>query len=351
MTGCGASDSSSDRMVATVYVPRYASGFRIDSLESGRKRLVVSKPWQGADGIELTFDLDSAYNRLATMSATHIAMLGQLDEIDRVVAVSSLRYLYDSSVKSRLSEDADFGYEGNIDYEKLLKNSPDLTLIYSTGGKSAMEGKLNELGLQYIYIGDYAEEDPLGKAEWMVLIGELTGNRLKAEKHFKEIEKNYLKEKSLSAKTLGGDDNSSKPLVMMNAPYGDSWFCPPSESYAVTLIRDAGGEYLLSDLKGNASQPIDMEKAIKLGEEADIWLNPGNVSSRSELKQNIPQLSDSKIIKEGRIYSNSARMSREGGNDYFETGTVRPDIVLRDLRLIMEGNPPDSSLFFFRTIK
>ena len=37
-----------------------------------------------------------------------------------------------------------------------------------------MESKLEELDIPFMYVGDYLEESPLGKAEWMVVLSEVT---------------------------------------------------------------------------------------------------------------------------------------------------------------------------------
>lgn len=58
----------------------------------------------------------------------------------------------------------------------LLSLDPDLVLLYGVNGASAMESKLEELDIPFMYVGDYLEESPLGKAEWMVVLSEVTGN-------------------------------------------------------------------------------------------------------------------------------------------------------------------------------
>ena len=52
-----------------------------------------------------------------------------------------------------------------------------------------------------------------------------------------------------------------EPKVMLNTPYGDSWFMPPVQSYMATLISDASGEYIFKENNSDSSVPIDMEKA------------------------------------------------------------------------------------------
>ena len=46
-------------------------------------------------------------------------------------------------------------------------------------GASAMESKLKDLGIPFMYVGDYLEESPLGKAEWLVALSEVVGKRAK----------------------------------------------------------------------------------------------------------------------------------------------------------------------------
>lgn len=374
--GCSSGRGSGNRageeaeVVATVYTPRHARGFRIDSLADGRKRIVTLRPWQGAEGVEKWLDVDGAPGRMAVMSATHIAMLRQLGETGRLACLSSLPYVYDPRIRAAFGPERDFGYEGNVDYEKLVASGADMVVIYSTGGESPMERKLSELGLRYLYFGDYAEQDPLGKAEWVVAMGELCSKRPEAEAAFRQTERAYLRLSGKSGSKAGGEggcksgskaggesgcksgsQSAGGPKVMVNAPYGDSWFCPPADSYAVRLIEDGGGSYLLADIKGNASRPIDMERAVTLAGEADVWLNPGDAGSKEELERTVPRLKGTRIFTHGRIYANTKRTTPSGGNDYFETGTVRPDLVLRDLQWIFSGSAPEDSLFFYRELK
>ena len=69
------------------------------------------------------------------------------------------------------------GYDGNMNYERLLSLSPDIVLLFGVSGASAMEPKLRELGIPYAYMGEYLEQSPLGKAEWLVAVA---GNRRNA---------------------------------------------------------------------------------------------------------------------------------------------------------------------------
>lgn len=359
LTACSRSNSrqtgSHAPVAATVFTPSFASGFRIDSLTDGSKVIVTTNPWQGASpSDERRYAVTTLPRRIAVMSATHIAMMRELKESDKIVAASSVGYIYDSAIRNRLGNRADFGYEGNVDFEKLLALKPDLVIIYSTGGPSPMEKNLERLNIPYLYFGDYAEETPLGKAEWIVAMAELSGRRSSGMAIFDRIATRYLQLKETLSQN-GDSLSQESPKVMVNGPYGDAWFCPPADSYAVRLIEDAGGKYMLSEIEGNASKPIDIERGVALGEEADVWLSPGNFTSISELCRKIPKMARSAIVSRKMVFTNTKRTTKAGGNDYFETGTVRPDLILQDLSQIFTAakrHEPivSDSLFFYRRL-
>ena len=53
---------------------------------------------------------------------------------------------------------------------------PDVVLLYGVSAEStALTAKLRELHLPYLYLGDYTEQSPLGKAEWLVAVAEIMG--------------------------------------------------------------------------------------------------------------------------------------------------------------------------------
>ena len=118
---------------------------------------------------------------------------------------------------------------------------------------------------------------------------------------------------------------------MLNIPYGDSWFMPSVNNYMVRLLTDAGAEYVYTENKGNASRPVDMEEAYRLASGSDFWLNAGTVTTLSELNDVCPKFIDTPGFKNGNVYNNNARRNTAGGNDFFESAIVHPEVVLHDL--------------------
>lgn len=357
-SACGSKSGSdaggTDIFTSACYTPSDATGFSITSAPDGESTLLtVGNPWQGADSVASRLLLlrggeevpdgfqgavlrEGKAKRIVAMSSTYIAMLDALDELDRVAAVSGMRYIANENLRSRADRIIDVGNEQNADFELLVAAQPDLVLLYGVGGPSAMASKLDQLGIPYIYIGDYLEQSPLGKAEWIVAIGEIVGRRDKAIAFYNAVKARY------EALTASVDSMAARPKVMLNSPYGDSWFMPGTENYMVRLINDAGGDYMLTENVGDTSVPVDMEKAYMLVGEADVWLNPGQITSNDELQRLLPRFADAEVVRHGRVFNNNARSTEAGGNDFYESGTLNPDLILADLIAIFRGSEPQT---------
>lgn len=346
-----------------LYTPEYASGFKIEGADGRRSVLLtVTNPWQGTEGVTTQLFiardgepapegfggqvLDTEAKRIVAMSSTHIAMLDAVGEAARTVGVSGLDYISNPAIQARRDRIGDVGYEGNINYELLLSLDPDLVLLYGVNGASPMEGKLEELGIPFMYVGDYLEESPLGKAEWLVALSEITGKRAEGEKVFASIPIRYNVLKKRVADCTG-----DRPSVMLNTPYGDSWFMPSTASYTARLIADAGGDYIYKRNTGNASEAIDAEEAYLLASQADLWLHTGTVASLDELKTMCPKFTDTRCFRSGQVYNNTARTNAAGGNDYFESAVVHPDLVLRDLVKIFHPELVEEDFVYYKQLK
>lgn len=363
VAACGRKSVSLEDFDKPVYMLEYASGFDIQGADSKQSVLLtVTNPWQGADGIAVQlfiardgetapegFDgqvLEGDADRIVAMSSTHIAMLDAVGEVGRVVGVSGIDYISNPDVQARRESIGDVGYEGNVNYELLLSLDPDLVLLYGVNGASGMEPKLRELGIPFMYVGDYLEESPLGKAEWMVALSEVVGCRSEGEKVFAEIPVRYN-----ALKQRVAENTLDAPSVMLNMPYGDSWFMPSAGSYAVRLIEDAGGDYIYKKNTGNASTPVDMEEAYLLASAADLWLNVGMASTLGEVKAACPKFADTRCFRNGYVYNNNARTNAAGGNDYFESGVVHPELVLRDLIKIFHPELVEEDFVYYKRLK
>lgn len=364
-TGCHDKSSKLADFNRAVYTPEYASGFDIKGADGKKSVLVtVTNPWQGADSITtylfIARDGESVpedftgqvlgkdAERIICMSSTHIAMLDAIGETGRVVGVSGIDYISNPDIQARRDSVGDVGYEGNINYELLLSLDPDLVLLYGVNGASSMEGKLKELDIPFMYVGDYLEESPLGKAEWLMVAAELCNDRSRGAETFGGIAERYRAVKT----AVAGSAPAVRPKVMLNTPYRDTWFMPSSRSFMIRLIEDAGGEYVYTKNDSDTSVAVDLEEAYLLASSADVWLNVGPCNTLAELTAQNPKFAGIPAVRNRMVFNNNRRQTPAGGSDFWESGVIHPDLVLRDLSLILGGKPAEEGeLHYYKRLE
>ena len=361
---CGCAGGDVGKFTERAYEPAYASGFGILRAPDGESMLIETRsPWQGADSSAVTrllvlaegedapagFDgqvLAAPARRVVCMSSSHVAMLDALGAVDRIVGVSGIGFITNEYIRAHADSVADVGYDGNIDYEALVGARPDLVLLYGVAGASTLEPKLRELGIPFAYVGEYLEDSPVGKAEWIVPVGEMTGLGREAREYFAGVPERYDKIKKIAAEA---DD---APAVMINTPYADQWVMASADSYVARLIADAGGRYVYAGHPGNRSLPVDMEEALRMASEADVWINTGIYDTLDGLRSAVPNLTETPPLRNGNVWNSSLRATAGGGNDYWESGVVNPYAVLDDLvNIYHPGLVPDSAMIYYRRLR
>lgn len=348
---------------SNVYTPTYATGFRIIGAEGKQSTIIrVTNPWQSANDVETMLFiarggekapegfrgqvLQGDAKRVVCMSSSHIAMLDAIGAVESVVGVSGKNFITNPYVVANQRTIADVGYDGNMNFELLIAQQPDIVLLYGVTGACTMESKLDELGIPYIYIGEYVEEDPLGKAEWLIALAEIVGLRQQGLTYFSELPQRYEQLKSMATFA-----QTPAPKVMLNTPYADSWFMPSTTSYIARLIADAGGDYIYQQNTSNHSLPIDLEQAALLTTQADIWLHVENINSLDDLRRQLPKFAHMPCVQRGEVYNCDKRRVAGGGNDYWESGVVHPDVILRDLIKIFHPELVSEEFVYYRKIE
>lgn len=349
-----------------LYEPEHAGGFAIYEAGEQSRAIRITDPWQGADGVEqwvfISKDgeeppadfsgtvLPGPARRIVCMSSSYVAFLAHLDVSDRIVGVSGAGFITDPLISERWAagDVADVGYETNLNFELIASLRPDLMLIYGVtddGGQAT--GKYREMGVPYVFIGDYLEESPLGKAEWIVPIAEMCGLYAKGVQDFEAIRDSYDELKQQAAGFAG------TPEVMFNAPYRDTWYVPGDRSYMVRLVCDAGGEYVCRGVDSRDSRPINIEEAYACMQKTDYWLNTNHYLTLADLLADNPRFAGTPPVREGHVFNNNARTTPTGGSDFWESGVVRPDVVLHDLMRMLhpEEFPQDTTYYYYKKLE
>ena len=326
----------------------YAELFAIKIDENGDRFLIINETWDGSsnpkeyrlvdrserkDGVYEQNEIPIPLQNIACMSTSHIAYISALGKTGIIKAVSGTRYISNPVIPERVAsgEVKDIGYEAALNYELLIAVQPDILFTYGISGQDNQHlKKLKELGIRHLVIGDYLENHPLGKLEYLKLFGALLGCYDSADSIYKATSGRYLEIKENIAELI---DKKSK--VLMNAPWRDIWYIPGDKSYMSVLIRDAGGELLGSRIGEYISYPYGFEEIISKAYDADYWLNPNSYATMQELSAVNPLFSKLPLFKSGRIFNNIKQNTPMGGSNFWEQGVVEPDIILKDLATIL----------------
>ena len=334
--------------------------------KSGWTEIKIINPWQGAinvsqvyclmkRGSELPEGADSSnvifvpLTKIVCMSTTHLAMISALHEENTITGVSGTDFIYSPALNSRVDKGLimDVGYEANLNKELILKIKPDLIMIYGIGSESAgYVAKLKELGTKVLINADYLETDPLGRAEWIKLFGALYCRENSADSIFNSEVAEYNKLKAFVDNNI-----MHRPKVMLGLPFKDTWYISPGNSFISKLIEDAGGDYLWKDTKSSVSMPYGLENVYLRAMKADFWLNIGSVNSRNEISYVDQRLGDLPCFKKDSLFNNNKRTTVKGGNDFWESGSLYPHLLLKDLATILHPELfSDHELTYYRKI-
>jgi len=281
-------------------------------------------------------------------STTHVGVAEMLNASDIIKGMVGAKYVYNSNIRQKLDQGEIASFPmGAFNKEEALNMQPDLLMI--SGGQASQFDNykiLIDAGINVLVNSEWLETTPLGKAEWVKVLGALLNREKLANQKFSAVAKRYKKLKS------SVNDIQQKPLVITNMPYKGAWFVPGGGSYNATILRDAGADYPWSESKDTGGMRKDFEVVYRIGLKADVWINPGDAKTKEDLLAKDSRFKDFKPFKTGEIYNNNRRMSPSGGNDFWESGVVHPERILADLIKIFHPDViPDHQFYYYRKVK
>jgi iron complex transport system substrate-binding protein len=341
---------------------KYAKGFDIVFV-NGLKKLMLKTGYQNATTIFEYLILNKTAKKaslnnqtiqvpikeIVVTSTTHIPMVELLNEESSIVGFPHTTYI--SSEKTRTLIDAgkikEIGKESSLNTEILLDLQPELVVGYSITSADKSLTTVQKSGISVIYNGDWLEETPLGRAEWIKFFGVLYNKEKQADSIFNAIETNYLKAKKIALKA------TIKPTILSGAIMSkDIWNLPAGESFVAQFLKDANLNYLWKDSKGKGSLSLSFESVFDTGRNADFWIAPGYFSSKEQLLQSNQIYAEFTAFKNDRIYTPSTKKGKTGGVLYYELAPTRPDLVLKDIIKITHPNLlPNYELTFFEKMQ
>ena len=362
--GCKQNNKTSNNTKAsTENLAQYAKGLEIYK-HNGFSIVKISNPWPEAkesftyilkekngiipDSLKRFTVISIPIKSIVVTSTTHIPALELLGVENTLVGFPNTDYI--SSEKTRKLIDTgkirEVGTNESLNTEVLIDMKPDVIVSFGLNNNNPTLDNLQKSGLKVMFDGDWNEQSPLGKAEWIKLFGALYGLDSKANAVFSEIEKEYNNTLALAKKT------TVKPSVLCGSMYQNQWFVPQGESWASLFLKDAQSDYLWKNTKGTGSLPLPFENVLELAKNADFWIAPGNFASLKEMSDSNPHYNQFASFKNKKVYSYAVNKGAKGGIIYFEWSPTRPDWVLKDLIKIFHPELlPNHKLFFYQKLE
>lgn len=343
LAACKDKTKVKDKSVADFESIRYARTFGIARTSDGQQLFYCN----GAD-TTWSFhaaDFDKPNLRIVVLSSVFAGFIEALDRRELIVGVDKINYFNDSMLIRRFNSGQiiELGEEGQLNLESLIALKPDVLIgsSYIYNDKALLK-RVEAAGTKVLYCDNFKEQDPLARAEWIKFFGLICNDYQKANSVFKTVESRYLKLRNEYKNRV------YKPLVMTDALYQDAWNVPGGNSYTARIIEDAGGRYVFKDKTDFYTFPLNLESVLKAASGADVWIHVNTFHSRDEMLQAEPRYKLFYPFVSKNVFNYNKRENASGGNDFWETGVVRPDLVLNDLGIIFSNDKNNyGNLYFY----
>lgn len=284
-----------------------ARGFSLRDT-AGERLLVI-----GAD----TIPIAQPIRRLAVTSATHVGMLNELGATACICAVANPELIYTPLPDGVV----DLGDAYSISIEALARADAEAIMVSAGSMSEEQVQRIRQLGIQVIVNAEWCESTPLGRAEWIRMVGAIVGRREVADSVFGHVAARY--DSIVRTATLGLE-------VMVGNNYRGTWYVPSGATYMGCLLRDGGAQYALSEDTRSESIPLTLEEVLTCFGSAEVWIG-APVATYAELAAVDEKHTWFAAYKQHHVYNWLGRTKAGGANDFWERGVVHPDEVLEDI--------------------
>ena len=342
---------------------KYAKGFTLVNYD-GYSVVTVSNPWPKAtksytyvlkketgkipDSLKQNPIISIPLKSIVVTSTTHIPSLEMLGVESKLVGFPHCDYI--SSEKVRALIDAgkvkELGNNQSLNTEVLIDLQPDLIIGYGLDENNPTLDNLEKSGLKVMLNGDWNEQTPLGKAEWIKLFGALFDKQKQATDLFSKIEKDYLNTIEIAQRAI------ATPSVLAGDIFEGKWYLPRGTSWGSFLIKQSNANYLWQETEGTGSLALSFEEVFDKAKAAEFWITSGQFSTLKEMSDASKHYEQFDAFKNKNVYSFAAKKGKTGGILYYELAPNRPDIVIKDLVKIFHPDlMPSYELFFFQKLE
>ncbi|MDD7884886.1 ABC transporter substrate-binding protein [Flavivirga sp. 57AJ16] len=342
---------------------RYAEGFSITKYKD-YKKVVVNSAWPNSNKTFTYFLVNKGkklpaqdanakiievpIKTIVAVSTTNIPALEYLGVDRSLIGFPNTKYICSKKTRERVDNGdiRELGNDLELNIELLLELNPDLVMGFSVNGVHKKLDQIEKLGIPVVLDGAWTEQHPLGKAEWIKFVAAFYNKEKEADSVFKTIEYNYLKAKETAKKI------ARKPTVMSGSTFKDVWHVPGGKSFLAKYLEDANTDYIWKENNNNGSLHLNFENVLEKAQNVELWIGAGNFDTKKEMLQDHKGYAFFNAYKNNHVYTYTEKKGEKGGLLYYELGTLRPDLILKDV--IKMAHPEllnDYELFFFKRLE
>jgi len=341
----------------------YAKGFSIEKSSNGITIIKITSPWPKAESAftyalipreklaHITLNKNEfdamivvPAERIIASSTTHIPALEALNVEDKLVGFPDTKYISSEKTRKRIDNGLikELGNNESLNTEMVLEMNPDVVFGFSINNQNKTYETIQSSNIPVVYNGDWTEETPLGKAEWIKFFAPFFEKESLADSIFNDIKDSYVAAKNLAKKA------KNKPSVMSGAMYKDVWYLPGGKSWAAQFLTDANANYLWKDSQETGSLSLSWESVLEKSKEATFWIGPSQFTSYQQMNEASQHYQQFKSFQSKNVFTFSSTKGATGGLLYYELAPQRPDLVLKDLIHIFHPEllPEHQNVFF-----
>jgi len=279
--------------------------------------------------------------RVDAESTTQLPDFDLLGSVDALVGVADSAEVSTPSVVARIKAKVITQFEGNgtLNTEQVIATAPDLFLTQGVQNKSY--ATLQASGVKVVADTDWLSETPLARAQWIEFVSLFLNKEAEATTQYGKIATAYNKLVALAATV------TTRPTVIEGDEYEGTWYAAGGASYVAAELKDAGASYIYASNTSTGSIDLSIENILKNGGSAQFWVDSNPWTSLAQAKKSDPRYASLAAFKSDSVWTNSKDVNAGGGNDYYEEGVVRPDLVLADLIAIFHPSLEPGHQFTF----
>lgn len=348
----------------------YAKGFQM-KVEGALTYIELKAPWPDADHsftyvlinkdqktqlkdsldyLKNTFDalIFTPVQRVIATSTTHIPAFELLEVSESLIGFPGTDYISSPALRDRIKNGQirELGKNESLNEEVIISAQPDLLIGFGVSGQNKTYNTLSKAGIPVVYNGDWVEETPLGKAEWIKFMGAFFEKQQEADRIFNSVVSEYQKATQLA------DNATHQPTVISGSMFKDIWYAPAGESWLAHFFKDANADYLWKDSRGSGSLSLNFETVLIKAKQADYWIGSGQFTSYDQLRGMNPHYTQFDFFEKKKIYTYGRTLGDKGGMLYYELAPTRPDVVLKDIiHILHPGLLPDHKPVFFKPLQ